>query len=74
MPLHQATTRGRASPHLILAELSPQPLHVLGCLVDLRCQTGWVAHLWVLLVNVLHLAQSLAAQEGKRKEEEEEGE
>ena len=55
-------------PHLILAELSPQPLHVLRCLVDLRCQAGRVAHLRVLLINVLHLTQGLAAQEREREE------
>lgn len=59
--------------YLILAEISPQSLYVLGCVADLRGQTRGISHLGVFLVNIFHFSEGLA-EERREKKGDKEGE
>lgn len=53
--------------YLILAEISPQSLYVLGCVADLRGQTRGISHLGVFLVNIFHFSEGLAEERREKK-------
>lgn len=53
--------------YLILAEISPQSLYVLGCVADLRGQTRGISHLGVFLVNIFHFSEGLAEERREEK-------
>lgn len=64
---------GGGQGYLVLAELPPEPLYILGRLVDLGCQTGRVSHLRIFLINIFHLPQGLAAERKSGRVTREEG-
>lgn len=64
------SVNNRGQEYLILVELSSEPLYILGCLVDLGCQTRWVPHLRIFLINILHLPQGFTEERREREKRE----